>query len=90
MERSVSREWIVIATALPLLTTSPYAPGLLCDAFVRDESGCWSPTKPVEIIISGGGKFSITPGVTFCRGGLFNGLALAEQLDRQCMTPRAE
>lgn len=79
--------WIILATAGPLLTTSPYAPGLPCNAFARDQNGCWTPTRPVEIITSDSGKFSITPGVTFCRGGLFNGLALAEQLERQCVNP---
>jgi hypothetical protein len=81
------RGWIVLATALTFQATSPYAPGLPCDAFKRDKSGCWSPTKPVEIIVSGRDKLSITPGVTFCRGALFNGLALAEQLERQCGNP---
>jgi hypothetical protein len=76
----------VLATPLLLLVTSPYAPGLSCDAFVRDQSGCWSPKSPVEIVIPGDGKFTITPGVTFCRNGLFNGLALAEQLEHQCMS----
>ena len=85
MERLLPRGLIVLATVL--LTTSPYAPSLPCDAFVRNESGCWSPTKKVEITNSHGVSFSITPGVTFCRGGLFNGLALAEQLDAQCMAP---
>ena len=86
MERLLPRGLIVLATALTLLTTSPYEPSLPCDAFVRNENGCWSPTKRVEIRINGE-SISLTPGVTFCRGGLFNGLALAEQLDTQCMTP---
>ena len=77
--------WIVLATALTLQTTSPYAPGLPCDAFAHDENGCWSPTRAVQIIREDGSKVSITPGITFCRGALFNGLALAEQLERQCV-----
>jgi hypothetical protein len=79
--------WIILVAAGPLLTTSPYAPGLPCDAFVRDQNGCWSPTRPVEITTSEAGTIAITPGVKFCRGGLLNGLALAEQLERQCVNP---
>jgi hypothetical protein len=84
MERHMLQEWMLLAAALTFQTTSPYAPGLSCEAFTRQENGCWSPTRSVQIVTDGGRKISITPGITFCPGAMFNGLALAEQLESQC------
>jgi hypothetical protein len=51
------------------------------EAFVRNPDGSWFCRAPGEFVHPNGERVSVTPGVTYRRGGSLHGIDVARWLD---------